>query len=124
MSDDKAYAATPFDELERQIMDVNFAKNEREWWAWREICELRAENEKLRHMLDAETDQARNDVVYFDELRAENAKLRAALKPFKEELEAQIEEVPHITDCNEIFHNYGLRLRHLHAATAAIGEAK
>ena len=51
MSDDKAYAAPPFDELERQIMDVNFAKNEREWWAWREICELRAENEKLRAAL-------------------------------------------------------------------------
>ena len=51
MSDDKAYAATPFDELERQIMDVNFAKNEREWWAWREICDLRAENEKLRAIL-------------------------------------------------------------------------
>lgn len=43
-----------------------------------------AEIEKLRHMLDAETDQARKDVVYFDELRAENEKLRAALKQIAE----------------------------------------
>ena len=43
--------ATPFAELERQMMDVNFAKTEREWWAWREICNLRVENIQMRAAL-------------------------------------------------------------------------
>lgn len=35
-------ASTPRAELERQIMDSNVPKNEREWWAAREIERLRA----------------------------------------------------------------------------------
>jgi len=41
MSDIGAQKATPFAELERQMMDTNFPKNEREWWSWREINNLR-----------------------------------------------------------------------------------
>jgi hypothetical protein len=41
MSDIGAQEATPFAELERQMMDTNFPKNEREWWSWREINNLR-----------------------------------------------------------------------------------
>lgn len=38
MSDiEKAYHATPSATLEQQIMDTNFPKNEREWWAADEI---------------------------------------------------------------------------------------
>lgn len=39
---------TPQDSLESQIMDPNFPKNEREWWAAAEITRLRAEVEALR----------------------------------------------------------------------------
>jgi Lar family restriction alleviation protein len=42
MTDDRACAATPPAELERQIMDSNIPKNEREWWAAREIERLRS----------------------------------------------------------------------------------
>jgi hypothetical protein len=39
---------TPQDSLESQIMDPNFPKNEREWWASEEITRLRAEVEALK----------------------------------------------------------------------------
>ena len=39
---------TPQDSLESQIMDPNFPKNEREWWAAAEITRLRAEVEALK----------------------------------------------------------------------------
>ena len=39
---------TPQDSLESQIMDPNFPKNEREWWASEEITRLRAEVESLK----------------------------------------------------------------------------
>lgn len=42
----KEYQATPVLTLERQIMDVNVPKNEREWWASKEIEVLR---EEIRH---------------------------------------------------------------------------
>jgi hypothetical protein len=41
MSDIGAHKATPFAELERQMMDPIVPKNEREWWSWREINNLR-----------------------------------------------------------------------------------
>lgn len=44
MSDqlNKEYQATPAATLEQQIMNPNFPKNEREWWAADEIERLRA----------------------------------------------------------------------------------
>lgn len=44
MSDqvNKAYQATPATTLEQQIMDPNFPKNEREWWAADRIAQLEA----------------------------------------------------------------------------------
>lgn len=45
---DQPCAATPRAELERQIMDWNIPKNEREWWAATEIEALRRENQELR----------------------------------------------------------------------------
>ena len=43
MSDiEKAYQATPAATLEQQIMDPNFPKNEREWWAAARIEQLEA----------------------------------------------------------------------------------
>ena len=53
--DAKAYAATPAAELERQIMYSGEPKNEREWWAAREI-------ERLRRAL-AEQDTAARDAA-------------------------------------------------------------
>ena len=48
MSDqvNKAHQATPAATLEQQIMDPNFPKNEREWWAADRIAQLEA---ALRH---------------------------------------------------------------------------
>lgn len=43
MSDNVAKNATPRTELEKQIMDPNIPKNEREWWAADEIERLRAQ---------------------------------------------------------------------------------
>jgi len=42
VTDNDAGQATPRAELERQIMDSNVPKNEREWWAAREIERLQA----------------------------------------------------------------------------------
>jgi chromosome segregation ATPase len=101
MSDaEKACQATPFAELERQMMDANVPKNEREWWSWREINNLRdtitrlqAEVQRLNsEQTDAYTDlnSARQDNGSFttefkrltaevERLTSENQRLRAAL---------------------------------------------
>lgn len=47
----KCYASTPPATLEQWIMDGNVPKNEREWWAKKEIDRLRAENGALRAAL-------------------------------------------------------------------------
>ena len=44
---------TPQDSLESQIMDPNFPKNEREWWAAAEITRLRAEVASLTAQLQS-----------------------------------------------------------------------
>ena len=60
---------TPQDSLESQIMDPNFPKNEREWWASEEITRLRAEVEALK------AENAR--------LHTANERMRAALERFR-----------------------------------------
>jgi hypothetical protein len=57
---DRPSNATPRAELERRVMDVNIAKSETEWWAEREISELRSgrqqleeDNARLRKTLSA-----------------------------------------------------------------------
>lgn len=45
MTDIDQHEATPRSELERQIMDHNIPKNEREWWAAAEIERLRANDD-------------------------------------------------------------------------------
>jgi len=52
------FEATPKAELERQIMDPNIPKMEREWWAADEITRLRAEVEKLRAALEPFADES------------------------------------------------------------------
>jgi hypothetical protein len=52
MSEDRAKQATDPTDLERQIMDSNIPKNEREWWAAREIEKLRRENEIMVGMIN------------------------------------------------------------------------
>lgn len=49
----KAYQATAPRTLEQQIMDNTVPKNEREWWAAREIERLRAEVDALQAKIDA-----------------------------------------------------------------------
>ena len=53
MSDlvNKEYQATPSATLEQQIMDPNFPKNEREWWAADRIAQLEA---ALLELLEAD----------------------------------------------------------------------
>lgn len=48
--------ATPATTLREQIMNPNFGKNEREWWAARRIAELERENAKLREVLAKATE--------------------------------------------------------------------
>ena len=55
-TDDQPSAATPTDELERQIMSPSVAKNEREWWASRRIEALTAESERKDAALQAYLD--------------------------------------------------------------------
>lgn len=50
-TDDRACAATLSAELERQIMSCNEPKNEREWWACREIEKLREEIATLKQQI-------------------------------------------------------------------------
>ena len=76
MRDIGAHEATPFAELERQMMDATVPKNEREWWSWREInnlrdtiTTLRAENEKLRAEL---ADAEREIELLHEDLAGEN----------------------------------------------------
>ena len=78
MSDqvNKAYQATPDITLEQQIMDPNFPKNEREWWAAERIAQLEA---ALRAVMDDLTLIGENnwlpvglldDVIYVNALAA------------------------------------------------------
>jgi hypothetical protein len=52
MDDNGPFQTTPREELQRQIMDCNVPKNEREHWAARRIAELERENQRLRVLLD------------------------------------------------------------------------
>jgi len=52
---DRSCQATPREELERQITSYTFAKNEREWWACREIEKLRARIAELEATITAAT---------------------------------------------------------------------
>ena len=103
MSDIGAQEATPFAELERQMMDTNFPKNEREWWSWREINNLRDTITRLTAEVDAmytntapvdaytDLNSARQDNGSFtaefkrltaeaERLTSDNDRLRAALR--------------------------------------------
>lgn len=51
MSDEKGYAATPYEVLIKQIMSASIPKNEREWAAQREITKLAAEVQSLESQL-------------------------------------------------------------------------
>ena len=76
------FAATPREELERQVMDPNVPKMEREWWAADEITRLRAEVERLKEW-------NREIALNARAFAAENERLRAALR---EVAEYEIEE--------------------------------
>lgn len=49
---DRSCQATPREELERQITSYTIAKNEREWWACREIESLRARIAELEAAIE------------------------------------------------------------------------
>ena len=84
---------TPQDSLESQIMDPNFPKNEREWWASEEITHLRAEVEALTAQLQSgesfhavavrQRDAAWREV---EALKAEDARLRKTGQKENDEL--------------------------------------
>lgn len=81
------FAATPREELERQVMDPNVPKMEREWWAADEITRLRAEVNAHNH---AEVKL----LVEIDELRAEVERLKAARDLVLEEAARVAEAYP------------------------------
>jgi len=65
--------ATPKAELERQIMDPNVPKNEREWWAAAEV-------ERLQGLLTAKTTPGYELLAgTIEKMEAEIARLRADL---------------------------------------------
>lgn len=67
-----AKQATPAAELERQICSATEPKNEREWWAHREI-------ERLRDRLSVETLALVETLARAEKAEAERDALRAAL---------------------------------------------
>ena len=78
MSDiEKAYQATPAATLEQQIMDPNFPKNEREWWAADRIEQLEAEGDKARARGDT-LRMALEDIAYPNPLHNEDDLMRIA----------------------------------------------
>jgi predicted RNase H-like nuclease (RuvC/YqgF family) len=97
MTDNVAKNATPRTELEKQIMDPNIPKYEREWWAAGEIERLEARIEEWKQRYEtarlaheegrAEIERLRTDkdqliAIAADEMRmrdAEIQRLRAAL---------------------------------------------
>lgn len=74
---ERPFAATPREELERQIMCPSVPKTEREWCAADEITRLRAE--VAQNAIDLE--EYRRDV---ERLRGLNAQYLAALKMWQE----------------------------------------
>ena len=55
-------SATPREDLERHVMDVNIPKNEAEWWAQSQISELRA----VRQQLEEENDRLEDALQQID----------------------------------------------------------
>ena len=95
MTDIVEHEATPRAELERQIMDPNIPKNEREWWAANEIERLQGHMRSL-----ADTSVARDTAGIFqglwqgsekecEQLQAEIERLRALALAF---LDCQTDE--------------------------------
>jgi len=64
------HEATPRAKLERQIMDPNIPKNEREWWAATEIKRLREEVETWRDRYHAEHQDHEATMKAWDEERS------------------------------------------------------
>jgi hypothetical protein len=77
MSDIVEHKATPRAELERQIMDPNIPKNEREWWAAAEIERLRA-NDKAR--VTVHEAEIRRLSIAMGVQADDNARLQAEIK--------------------------------------------
>ena len=79
MSDSHAKHATPAAELERQICSATEPKNEREWWAHREI-------ERLRDRLAVETLALVETIARAERAEAERDQLIAAIERALKEL--------------------------------------
>ncbi len=69
--------ATPSGDLRQQILDSRVPKNEREWWAAREI-------EKLERELAVAENWVEHHAKHADDLIGENVRLRAEVERFKE----------------------------------------
>lgn len=77
-----AKQATPAAELERQICSATEPKNEREWWAHREI-------ERLRDRLSVETLALVETLARAEKAEAEREELRADSELLRRIVEAQ-----------------------------------
>lgn len=109
---DRSCQATPREELERQITSYTIAKNEREWWACREIESLRARIEELERENYIWVAMRRPKA----DLLARIAELEAALKPFDERLKV-LETVPNAA---KYATSTDIDIVHLRAARAAL----
>lgn len=81
-----AKQATPAAELERQICSATEPKNEREWWAHREI-------ERLRDRLSVETLALVETLARAEKAEAERDGLRARIAALEDEKNAYIDYV-------------------------------
>lgn len=101
---DQAKQATPKTELERQIMDPNVPKNEREWWAAAEIERLESclhAQEAVQPLYD-EIKRLRTERLAFatesEERRAENERLGRACNDRDELILDQHDEIERLQE--------------------------
>jgi hypothetical protein len=94
---DRPYQATPAGDLRQQIIDSRVPKNEREWWASREIEKLereltaaKAECERLNTQILERAALGRAVMRERDNLETELARLHAELATCKDDSEALV----------------------------------
>jgi chromosome segregation ATPase len=139
---DQPCQATPAGDLRQQIMDSRVPKNEREWWASREIEKLErelAETERLRFGADADRRRLRCELAAAsqaydctmaihgtvmeerDRLATELTRLRALVGTIRSQLNLTVRNVSDITP-EEHSHETGEAIDRLRAELAAIEE--
>ena len=111
---DQPCQATPAGDLRQQIMDSRVPKNEREWWASREIEKLErelTETERLRFGADADRRRLRAEVERWQGIAAEMSQEREHNANEASRLRAEVERL------TAKIGNQADRIRYLEGAT-------